>query len=215
MDKDAPHLYERVAEIAALPGSYLQRDFGLEPDARFVRLVERVRDGRDAGLFSRTDMSARMRNQKWHAQRLASLQLVDEALDRALAQFVVRRTEIEQVRVVREDHPDPGLGLRGFERLDFLARVRLGGPLTRALGENLDAVAADLPAARQRLADAPRDRYVRSNQRPGLIIRCHYSVQPGVSLSPYPRSYPKRSGKRGLPARDRHKYSADTDCCAA
>ena len=150
------HLRERVAEIAALPRGDLQRDFGLEAGARFVRLVDRARDSRDAGLFARADVGARMRDQKRHAERLASLQLVDQALDRALAQLLVGRAQVEQVGVVRDDHLDPGLGLRAFERLDFLARVGLGGPLARALGENLDAIAADLQAARQRLADAAR-----------------------------------------------------------
>jgi len=50
---------------------------------------------------------------------------------------------------VCDDHFDPGFGLRALERFDFLARVGFGGPLARALGENLDAIAADLPAARQ------------------------------------------------------------------
>ena len=94
-------------------------------------------------------------------------------LDRALAQLLVGRAKVEQVGVVRDDHFDSGLGLSAFEGLDFLARVRLGGPLARALGENLDAIAAYLAAALERLADAARDRYVRANQRPLLITRSH------------------------------------------
>ncbi len=62
-----------------------------------------------------------MRDQKWHTERLAALQFVDEALDRALAQFLVGRAKVEQVGVVCDDHFDPGFGLRALERFDFLA----------------------------------------------------------------------------------------------
>src|SRR5271163_1179137 len=127
-----------------------------------MRLVDRLGDSRDASLFARADVGSRMCDQKWHSQRLASLQFISKTLDRALAQLLVGRAKVEQVGVVRDDHFDSGPGLRAFERLDFLARVGFGGPLARALGENLDTVAANLLTARQRLADASRDRYVRA-----------------------------------------------------
>src|ERR1700681_3284863 len=118
-----------------------------------------MRDGFDTGFFARADVRARMPDQKWHAKRLASLQLVDETLYRALAQLLVRRSQIQQVGVVRDDHPNAGLGLRAFERLDFLFGIWLGRPLARALGKNLGAGAGDLSAARQPFADAASHRH--------------------------------------------------------
>src|ERR1700737_1046999 len=126
-----------------------------------------------------------MPDQKWHAKRLASLQLVDEALDRTLAQLLVGRAQIEQGGALGDDHPDAGFGLPAFDPTDFLFGIWLGRPLARALGENLDAVAADLSAPRQRLADAACNRHVRANQRPLFMLRNHRdSLRPRALRTP-------------------------------
>src|ERR1700687_2612108 len=106
-----------------------------------------MRDGFDTGFFARADVGARMPDQKWHAKRLASLQLVDEPLDRTLAHLLVGRAQIEQVGVMGDDHPDAGLGLRAFERLDFLFGIWLCRPPAGGLCGNLVGTASALSGA--------------------------------------------------------------------
>ncbi len=61
-------------------------------------------------------------------------------------------------------------------------RERLRCPLPRRLGENLDAVAADLPAADQRLADFAGDRHMRAEQRTTrLADLCHREMLPSCA----------------------------------
>src|SRR5215472_12780839 len=115
-----------------------------------------------------------MRDKKWHSQCLASLQFVDKTVDRAFAQFLIRGAKVEQIGVVRHDHFDSSFGTGFLECRDLLSRIWLGGPLTRAFGENLDTVTYDLAAPRGRLADAACDRHVCADQGPlSICSRSH------------------------------------------
>src|SRR5271163_3345404 len=150
-----------MAQRAALSGRDFQRDLYLEAFARRMCLVDRFRNRLDPVLDSRSHMSARMGDENRHAQRLASMDLVDQSLDRLEPQRVIRRAEIHQVGIMRDHGADAGLGLKPFEVLDFFLAVGLRRPLPRRLGENLDTFAADLLAAVERLANFSGDRHMR------------------------------------------------------
>ncbi len=63
--------------------------------------------------------------------------------DRLLVDLVVGRCEVAEVERVADDAADPVLGALRLERLDRLRLVVRRPPHARALGEHLDAVAAD------------------------------------------------------------------------
>ena len=131
-----------------------------------MRLVDRFCDGCDAGVLARADVRARMRDQPRDAKRLASLDLIDEPGDRFFAQPFVGRAEVDEVGIVRDDAFDLAFAHVAPERSNLLLGVRLGFPLARGFGENLDAVASDRGAARDRFCDPARDRHMRAEQRP-------------------------------------------------
>src|SRR6516165_9707356 len=80
--ENAPHLFEPVTQIAALPGGDLQSNSSPITWASAVRLVDRLCNRRDTGLFARSDVRARVGYQKRHAQLFAPLKFVDVGADR-------------------------------------------------------------------------------------------------------------------------------------
>src|SRR5580692_2046934 len=54
--EDLAHLFELVAEVAALSRGDFERDFDLETRAGLMRLAKRLRDGPDAGVLAGTDV---------------------------------------------------------------------------------------------------------------------------------------------------------------
>src|SRR5215469_13479536 len=115
-----------------------------------------------------------MRDQNRHAERLASLKLVDKSADRLVAQSLVWCAQIQQVGVVRDYRRDAGFDAVVLEASDFLFGKWFRRPLPRRLGEYLDAFAADLLPANQRLAYAAGNRHLRSEQRTtGFPLVCH------------------------------------------
>jgi hypothetical protein len=102
-------------------------------------------------------MRAWMRDQKGNFKRLAPIQLVDKSVNRFFTQLLVRRSEVYQVRVMRDDYLDSIIDASPFEAFYFFGRVRLRGPLPGRAGENLDTFAADLISPPRRLAYASGD----------------------------------------------------------
>jgi len=73
---------------------------------------------------------------------------------------------------MRDYHLNAGLFKLPLKGINLLARIRLGRPLTRRFGENLDTFAARFTPASQRLTDAARDRHVRAEQRALVLLIC-------------------------------------------
>src|SRR5260370_22429473 len=140
--KNLLHLLDSIAQVTALTCGDLERDLHLEALARDVRLIDRFRDRLDTGLNAASDMRARMRDENRHAERLASMQLVDNSVYRLETHRFIRRPEIHQVGIVRDHSRDAGFDSIALEGFDFLAGERLRRPLPRRLGENLDTFAA-------------------------------------------------------------------------
>ena len=168
-------------------------------------------------------MRARMRDEDRHAERLASIQLVDKSLDRLEPHSFIGRAEIDQVGVVRDHGRDAGFDLIAFERFDFLFAVRLRRPLSRRLGENLDAFAADLLAAGQRLADFSGDRHMRAKDwTAGFAGVCHREMPPlraGLSRTRAHRDFIRKDAQSERPgtratalARDAHRWILHYSC---
>ncbi len=105
-------------------------------------------------------MGAGMSDQIGDAQNLAALQLVDKRHHRAHPQRRVRRAEIEQVGIVRDDFGDAGFLAIDDKLFDLFFAVWFRRPLARRLGKNLDRIAVDFLAVEQRVADAAGDRHV-------------------------------------------------------
>ena len=59
-------------------------------------------------IFAGTDMGAGVSDEIGHAQNFAALQLIDERLDGAQAQRRIRRAQVEQIGIVRDDSGDAG-----------------------------------------------------------------------------------------------------------
>ena len=101
-----------------------------------------------------------MSDEMGHAQNFAALQLIDESLYRAQAQRRIRRAQVQQVGIVRDDFRYAGVFPVGVKLLDLFFAIRFAGPLARGFGKNLNRVAFDLFAVEKGVADAAGDRHV-------------------------------------------------------
>ena len=93
-------------------------------------------------------------------QLLGTLELEDEPGDRLVAERVVGRSRIDEIRVVDNDARQPGRAHRGPEGLGFRGGDRGRVPAVDVAGEDLKAVAAGLDGPVDRLGEAPGNRLV-------------------------------------------------------
>ena len=76
------------------------------------------------------------------AERLRTIEFIDECRDRLLAQLRLRRGEIDQVAGVRDDGNQFGLVDALAKPDNFVRRDRLAEPLVRILAEDLQRLAS-------------------------------------------------------------------------
>ena len=158
-------MFEAVANVRSLTGGDFEGDVDLEARTSGVNFIEGSRDGLDSCEFSRADVGAGVSDEIRDIQNLAALHLVNKRGNRARAQRGVGRTEIQQIGIVGNNGVDAGFLAIDLKLLDLVFRERLGGPLPRRLGKNLDGVAIDLLAFKQRIADAAGDGHVGAQKR--------------------------------------------------
>jgi hypothetical protein len=156
-------LAEGPSDRVAAARRVLQRDLDAVAGGPRKRLVEGADDPANPGLEPRAHVRAGMDDHERETERLATLELVGERVDRLCPRGGVGAGQIDEVARVREDPPDARLPSRGGERTDRLVVERPRRPLTLILQEDLDGAAAHLVPALECQVQAAGDRHVGSD----------------------------------------------------
>src|SRR5690606_27273522 len=118
-------------------------------------------------------------DQELDAEGDAARQLGTERLERAPMEPLVGRREIDQIGIVRRDHPDAVLAPRPPERLHLRGLEAPLLPLARRLGEELEHGGAQPGGPLRRSRYAPR----RGDVRAELVsVSPHRSVIRAIAL---------------------------------
>ena len=159
----ARQLGERPSDRVTPTGRVLERHLDPVAGGPGQRLVERSDDPTKPGLEPRAHVRAGMDDHAREAERLASLELVGERVDRLRPGRGVGAGQVDEVARVGEDAPDAGPASRRGERADRLVVERSRRPLTLVLQEDLHGAAAHLATALERQVQAAGDRHVGSD----------------------------------------------------
>ena len=139
-------------------------------------LIQRAGDAAtpfvNAGAHVRTGVG----HEPGYAKLGAALQLIAKRGDRALPERVVRGSQVDQIRIMRDDEADLARVDPSAEALCRLGRDRLSVPLVRVLGENLARRHAERRGAFDSQRMTAGDRHMRPQQPHRLIL--HHSTFP-------------------------------------
>ncbi len=152
--QDRFELLEIGAQRGALPGRVLQQDLGAESWAFGVDAVEGADDAFDARGYPLANVRSRVEHEAGNAEAAAALELVGQSRHGLLEELVFRAGQVDEVRGVGDDRNTGGLVCRA-ELGHLVVADRLAVPAVGVLDEDLDRLAADVPAALESLGCSP------------------------------------------------------------
>src|SRR5208283_6058092 len=106
----------------------LYENFNLKTGSFAKHYVERSRHRSYSRVLSGPAVGTRMHDEVWYFKLFRPFHLLQKCCLRLFQQYSVRRTEVDQVRIM-DDHHYPGSSTLLLELLHFLFSKRIGLPL--------------------------------------------------------------------------------------
>jgi hypothetical protein len=154
---------EAVAQRPPLAGGVFQQHHRPASRPRPERQPDGIGDQPQRVGFSARRARAGVNDDAEQAQRVGALELVEEGVERLLAQLREGRRQVDQVTRVRHDGRDAGLVEAAAERSDVGRIERLSAPLAAVLAEYLQRLTAVHDGALDGVRDAAGDRHMRAD----------------------------------------------------
>ena len=166
---DRRQVLQPASQHGSLAGGDLEQDSGRAGPELAIHGIERPGDRREPGLLPRSHVRAGMHHQRRDSERFATAELVGERRPGPREDLRIRRSEVDEIRRVRDHRSDRARRMRRAEGRRVLRQQRFALPLARALDEDLQAVASQPGATTHPFDEPPGDRDVRAEERGGTL----------------------------------------------